>query len=335
MSTSARRFALVLCAWLLGMLGTRTAWAHPLNPALLDVRETEGGAVVRFRVPVGGPVNAPIEPVLPDGCTPAGEPSRTVERAAQSVVTEWRLQCRGGGLVGATFGVAGLETRGTDALLRIELDDGRTFRTVLRSGEATFTVPPRAGLIQVLRAYGKLGFLHILGGSDHLAFVFGLLLLVENRRRLFWTISAFTLGHSVTLSLSALGFVHLPSRPVEVSIAVSIFVLGVELARPKDARRLGRHPWWMAGGFGLLHGLGFAGALAEVGLPAGEIPTSLFAFNLGIEAGQILFVAALLGFGWLIARIPRFPIVQRGTGLTRVPAYGIGALAVFWILERL
>ncbi|HKA56200.1 MAG TPA: HupE/UreJ family protein, partial [Candidatus Binatia bacterium] len=166
----------------------------------------------------------------------------------------------------------------------------------------------------------------------HLLFVFGLLLLVPAARALVRTITAFTAGHSVTLSLAVLGFVHIPPRPVEVLIACSIFAVAVELTREAQGRplRMGRVPWAMAGAFGLLHGLGFAGALAHIGLPTDEIPLALFSFNSGIEVGQLLFVALVLGaraiFRLFPARWPKAGVL--------IPAYAVGSLAAFWIFER-
>src|SRR6185295_4271413 len=143
----------------------------------------------------------------------------------------------------------------------------------------------------VAASYLRLGIEHILTGFDHLLFVLGLCLLIAGRRPLLWTLTAFTAGHSVTLSLAALGFVHVPQAPAEAAIAVTIVILARELARPSTTPRLlRRRPWAMAALFGLLHGLGFAGALADIGLPAGDIPLALFSFTVGIEIGQIAFV---------------------------------------------
>jgi hydrogenase/urease accessory protein HupE len=209
-------------------------------------------------------------------------------------------------------------------------------QTVLRGGRSSFEVPPRGSVLEVVRSYGGLGVVHILTGPDHLVFVFGLMVLVgagaSERRRLLWTVTAFTCGHTVTLSLAALGVVRVSPRPVEILIAASIFVVAVELVRPPAERRIGSRPWWMAGAFGLLHGLGFAGALAEVGLPAGDIPAALLSFNLGIELGQLLFVATLLAL-WRVSR--RFTPGTTAGMEPRLCAYGIGALATLWMLERL
>ena len=182
----------------------------------------------------------------------------------------------------------------------------------------------------MVREYTWLGMEHIWGGIDHLLFVFGLLLLVGGGKRLVWTITAFTLGHSVTLSLVTLGYFDYPVALVEFAIALSIFVLALELARREGAGMFRRYPWWLAGGFGLLHGMGFAGALAEVGLPQTELPLALLFFNIGIELGQLAFIFALLGL-WLLVR--RF-VARWEPQLLPVPVYVLGSLSAMWCIER-
>jgi hydrogenase/urease accessory protein HupE len=176
-----------------------------------------------------------------------------------------------------------------------------------------------------------MGIGHLLTGWDHLAFVLGLVLLVGDWRRLLGTVTSFTLGHSLTLSLAALGFVRLPAGPIEAAIALSILILAVELAHRDRPSLLGRRPWLMAASFGLLHGLGFAGALAQVGLPVREIPLALLSFNVGIELGQIAFILAVLGLSFALS-----PLLRRlPAWTTAVPTYCIGSLAAFWLFQRL
>jgi hydrogenase/urease accessory protein HupE len=308
------------------------AGAHPLNPALLELRERgDGSCDVRWRVPVGAPINAPIHPELPVGWHVREQPTTELLQAGQSLSTRWRVDCAPAGLVGARLAVSGLDERRTDALLRVARADGTTLQTVLRPGRATFEVPPEARTPAMMAGYLVLGIRHILSGPDHLLFVLGLLLLVRGRRRLLWTVTAFTAGHSVTLSLAVMGVVRIPPRPIEVLIALSILVLALELARPPEERRLGRRPWRMAFTFGLLHGLGFAGALAQVGLPPRDIPFSLASFNLGIEIGQVAFlVVALMALRLWSAR----PLVDERWARA-LPAYVIGSLGAFFVLQRL
>jgi len=214
--------------------------------------------------------------------------------------------------------------------VRVTLADGRLVQGVASPGNLLIAVPPRPRALDVMRDYARLGVAHILTGPDHLLFVFGLVLLAGTTRRLLATVSAFTLGHSITLTLAALGFVDVPSGPIEVAIAASVLALAVELARPPGPTLIRRRPWLMAGAFGLLHGLGFAAALREAGLPAGEIPLALLSFNVGIEVGQLLFVLAVLALWRAAGRLPdRMPPWAR-----RVPVYGMGSLAGYWWLER-
>jgi hypothetical protein len=309
------------------------AFAHPLDPALLELRESPPGQFsVLWRVPRSGPATAPLRPALPRGCVERSAP-RAGDGVGPHVTYRWRVDCGGRGLVGERIGVDGLDKSRTEALLRVHLDDGRLIQVVLRGDQPAVTVPARVGRLDVVRDYLRLGFEHILTGLDHLLFVLGLVLLVRGRRALLWTITAFTVGHSVTLSLAVLGVVRVPPAPVEALIAVTIFVVAVELTREQAGREgwMRRAPWLMAFVFGLLHGLGFAGALAQVGLPADEIPLALFAFNVGIEAGQLLFVAVVLAARAALGALPT-RWIEAGA---RVPAYAIGSLAAFWVIDRL
>lgn len=309
----------------------QSATAHPLDPVFLEITEEPGGRLdVLWRLPLAQSVTAPLEPVLPAGCSPRAEP--VVTESAQRATLRWQVDCAGRSPRGLRVGVAGLRERETDALLRVRLASGHVVQKVLRGDDAFLTIPEAPRAADVLRDYLRLGLEHILTGLDHLLFVLGLVLLVEGGRQRLWTITAFTAGHSVTLSLAVLGFVSFPPQPIEALIAASIFVVGVELTRdePEGASWIRRAPWWMAFSFGLLHGLGFAGALTQVGLPVEEIPLALLSFNLGIELGQLLFVAAVVAIGAAFASLS----VRRPKALRRIPAYAIGSLAAFWVLDR-
>lgn len=309
-------------------LSAVSALAHPLDPALLELRERGDGVVaVTFQTPRF----TALKVVLPEGCNTRSVPEvRWTERRA---VQGWELDCGEGGLIGRRVGVEGLRARRTDAVLRVELRDGGLVESVLRPDAPFITIATPSGWFAVGRIYLELGLQHILSGLDHLLFVLGLVLLVPNLRRLVWTITAFTLGHSVTLALAVLGFVHLPPAPIELLIALSIVVVAAELARGASGAGAPRRPMpiYLASGFGLLHGLGFAGALAEVGLPPKAIPLALFAFNCGIELGQLLFVAVALAVAAALRRAPlRWPAPFR-----LAPAYTIGGFAAFWFWQRL
>ena len=304
--------------------------AHPLAPALLEIAESPGGDLaVLWKESLFAVPGAALRPVLPPDCVMVGAP--IAEDGVESTITRWTARCARP-LVGREVGVDGLVAGKNDALVRVTLADGRAVKSVLRASAPRLTVPERDRPLDVLRAYAALGLEHILTGPDHLLFVFGLLLLVGAGRLLVRTITAFTIGHSITLSLAVLGLAAVPPRPVEVGIAASVFLLAVELARdPRAAPTLMRRaPWAMAGVFGLLHGLGFAGALAEVGLPSGDIPTALFGFNAGIEAGQLLFVGIVLAAAWLLQRMAAPRLAQARW----VPVYAMGSLAALWCLER-
>jgi hydrogenase/urease accessory protein HupE len=317
---------------LLGLLARPTpGWSHPLDPALLELWESGDATVeVLWRLPLSQPMDAPLRPVLPDGCTKISSPE--VSENGTGLTQRWRVTCNVRSLVNERIAVEGLSARKTDALLRLHLFDGRVVQAVLRGDSPFFVVPQQSGALDVVHDYLALGFEHILTGLDHLLFVFGLILLVHGQRRLLWTITAFTLGHSVTLSLAVLGFVHIPPRPVEALIACSIFAVAIELTREAQGRtlRMGRKPWLMAFAFGLLHGLGFAGALAQVGLPTQEIPLALVSFNVGIEVGQLLFVGLVLA----VRAICGLCAIRWLKVSLLLPAYVIGSLAAFWVLER-
>jgi hydrogenase/urease accessory protein HupE len=313
-------------------LGTAPANAHPLAPSLLSVEESEGGAIaVSFKMARQQPAGAEIAPELPERCVAVERPR--VETDEQSVTVRWTARCGADGITGARLGVRGLAETGTNALLRVVLRDGRRVSAVLHAGAPSLVVPERASALGALRDYLRLGALHIATGFDHLLFVFGLMLLASSLRRLLWTVTAFTAGHSVTLSLAALGVVRFPTAPIEVAIAATILVLALELARTNGSMHesaLRRRPWAVAFAFGLLHGFGFAGALAEIGLPQEEIPVALFSFNLGIELGQLAFVALVLALRRAVA--PALSGVP--AWVARAPVTAMGALAVYWCLDR-
>jgi hypothetical protein len=300
-------------------------------PSLLEVRETaQGHALVRWKQPAARVSGSGLVPIMGETCHAHGEPTRSDEDTG--VVTSWAIHCTDG-LVGQTIRVDGIAASQANVLLRLMLADGRTVRHVLTAEEPSFVVPARQGALAAMAGYGRLGLDHILTGLDHLPFVLGLVLLVGGGRRLLWTVTAFTLGHSVTLTLAVLGIVHVPQWPIDLGIVLSIYVLAVELAKrkPRKPTLLERAPWSAAGLFGLFHGLGFAGALAQVGLPQGEIPLALVSFNLGIEAGQLAFVGLILtictAFRVLEVRWP--PVVGYA------PAYAMGAFSAFWFFQRL
>jgi hydrogenase/urease accessory protein HupE len=198
-------------------------------------------------------------------------------------------------------------------------------------------VPPPQGPLARFGDYFALGVDHILAGLDHLLFVLALLLLIRRVRPLVAAITSFTVAHSVSLGAATLGWIVVPRPPVEAIVALSIVILAAELAQPpgQGLRLTERYPWTIAFGFGLLHGLGFAHALLDLGLPQDDVPLALLAFNLGVEAGQLMFVAAVLAAGALLARLVRAPrLLAPGSAGLRVTAYAMGTLATVWMLDR-
>lgn len=305
------------------------AVAHPFGPALLELQELGSDRVsVRWKQPAARVMGSNIQPVLPVDCMGIGKPE--VTREGTGMVATWEIRCPGG-LVGKSVGVEGIASSRADVLLRIGLADGRSLGQVLTPDAPSFTVAADSGTSAVFGGYAKLGIEHILTGWDHLLFVLALVLIVGWGRNLLWTITAFTVGHSATLALAVLGLVNVPQALTEAAIAASIYLLAIGLARKGTKPTfIERQPWGVAGLFGLLHGLGFAGALNAVGLPVGDIPLALFAFNVGIEVGQLLFVAVVLAFWVALRAVPwEWPVWA-----VRAPAYGIGTLAVFWVCAR-
>jgi hypothetical protein len=271
---------------------------------------------------------ANVQPVLPARCRQLG-PSRT-DVGSDQVTLRWAVDCGREGLTGEVIGIQDLDAAKINALLRVEEAGRPTVQVILNPGRASYTVPVQPSSFDVVRDYAALGVEHILTGPDHLLFVFGLLLLVPSGLALLKTVTAFTLGHSITLSVAALEVAAVPSRPIELLIALSVLALAVELSGAADrATPLRRFPWLMAAGFGLLHGFGFAGALAETGLPAGDIPLALLSFNAGIEIGQLCFVAVAL-----LAGVAARRAVPAAARMRTAAVYSMGVLAAFWCIER-
>ena len=269
----------------------------------------------------------PETPAYPRNCRPVGEP---VERrvAALSVVGNLELRCSGS-LAGQRIGWPGLV--GEDALVRIVPLDGGVQTHLLTPTAPMAAITGEPGRWQVARSYFELGVIHILEGWDHLLFVIALVLLVVRGWQVVKAATAFTLAHSLTLTAVTFGFFGLPARPVEAAIALSIVFLAVELARGDRTSLTRRWPWAVAFAFGLLHGFGFAGALRDIGLPQGEVPAALVAFNLGVEAGQVLVILAVIALRLTTRRLA--PRVEAPA--LRTATYAIGIIASFWLIERL
>jgi hypothetical protein len=337
------RITKILCLGLVLVLIpllANNAHAHLFAPSLLKIVETnEDSYQVVWKTPTKTASNTPLQPLWPSSCMKINE-SPTLQEGT-GIISSWTLRCdKPGdtGLVGKTLGISGLAQNQASAMIILNLRDGRQYQRVLNTDSSEFLIPPEPSHTSVITQYPILGAEHIWAGPDHLMFVFGLLLLVGGGARLLWTITAFTAGHSITLAIVTLGLLTYPVSLIEFAIALSIFVLALELSRNKTDEKQGlfrRYPWLVAGGFGLLHGMGFAGALAEIGLPQNNVPLALLFFNIGIEIGQIIFVALVLGIWWLVKRV--LPFAQQTVNrekLLPIPVYLLGGLSAMWCIER-
>ncbi|MBY5333735.1 HupE/UreJ family protein [Rhizobium leguminosarum] len=324
------RIAATLWILMLPLLAS-IASAHELRPAYLDMREVgENTFVIVWKVPARGEMRLSLNLRLPETCKPEAEPVRTLEAGAYK--ERWTARC-GVVLQGQVIAVDGLDATLTDALARLSYLDGTTEVARLTPENPSFAVVGTQSSLEVAATYFRLGLEHILSGIDHLLFVLALILLIHDRWMLLKTITAFTVAHSITLSGAGLGYFSLSQKPVEAVIALSIAFVASELLKikPGDPRLSERYPWLVAFAFGLLHGFGFSGALKEIGLPQVDVPLALLTFNLGVEAGQLVFVAAALA-GW--AATSAFAEVPAQPART-LAAYFIGVVATVWLIERL
>ncbi len=312
-------------------VATLPAAAHELRPAYLELRQT-GTEVydVLFKVPASGEsVRLALFPELPAACVSASEPRSTF---IDNAFTErWSVTCRGG-LAGGTIGITGLPGSATEALVRLVGRDGRPQVVRLTPDAPSFVVAAAPSTWRVAVTYLRLGRDHIVLGIDHLLFVLGLLLIVPDRWMLVRTITSFTLAHSVTLAVATLGYASAPVPPLNAAIALSILFLGPEIVRHERGGTSVtlRHPWIVAFAFGLLHGFGFASGLSTIGLPHGEIPLALLCFNLGVEAGQLGFVALIL----LLERSFRALEIRWPRWVELAPGYAVGSLGAYWTIQR-
>jgi hydrogenase/urease accessory protein HupE len=319
-------FLFALLMW----LGAGLAAAHEVRPAYLSLREVGADRFdVLFKTPMSGDLRLALYVRFPDGVT--AEPG-VARPTGDAMVQSWSIRAPGG-LGGKSIEIDGLESTMTDALVRVEFADGHVWNARLTPSSPATGIPDRPGLFDTMSTYLVLGVEHILAGFDHLLFVAGLMLLTGANRRIVTVITAFTAAHSLTLAAATLGYANVPQRPVEAVIALSIVFLAVEILRSRAGRTsiTSGMPWIAAFLFGLLHGFGFAGALAEVGLPAGQVPVALLFFNLGVEAGQLLFVAALALAITLAGRLTK--PMPRWT--QAVPAYALGSIAMVLVVQRL
>jgi hydrogenase/urease accessory protein HupE len=319
------------CALMLG--AGPPASADEIRPAYLELREVRPGEFdVLWQTPMVGDVRLALEPEFSGEATSS---SRVTSQAAaggsqQTSIQTWTL--RTPALRGQTLRIRGLEKTVTDVLTRIQFLDGTVAINVLQPSSPALVVPERQTALALARNYILYGIQHIWFGIDHLLFVLGLLLIVNDRWTLVKTITSFTVAHSITLAVATLGFAHAPVEPLNAAIALSILFLGPEIARiwRGETSLTIRRPWLVAFIFGLLHGFGFAGALAGAGLPRADLAVALLTFNIGVEIGQIAFVLLVV----LLERSFRQLEIRWPSWLARAPGYLIGSAGAFWTIQR-
>jgi hydrogenase/urease accessory protein HupE len=329
--SAARRcvFALLACCF------ASITHADVFRPAYLELREAgqdASGTVlydVMWKRPALGDSRLAIQIRFPQGTTQVTAPQGVFNDTAY--IERWRIS-RAGGLTGQTLTIDGMVGGITDVMVRIERQDGTSQVERLLPQSPQFTVLAATGTAEVAWSYLVLGVEHILGGIDHLLFVLALLLIVRGGRRILMTITGFTVAHSITLVCATLGWMQVPGPPVEAMIALSIVFVAAEIIRGLRGRPglTARAPWIVAFSFGLLHGFGFAGALAQVGLPQKAVPLALVTFNVGVEVGQLMFVALAVGVRTALSRL-RAP---KSAWMSFATPYAIGCAAMFWMIER-
>jgi len=326
-----RHWLLSLFVWCVMSCGL-TAFAHEVRPAHLMVTETTAGRyLVTWKVPaLTGSQRIAIDPVFAADVK--------VEKDVSDVFTsgasiESYPIVREPGLAGTEITFNNLPATMIDVLVQVTFLDGRYYTSIVRPSSPVFQIPERDSEGSIFLSYLVLGIEHILFGWDHLLFVLGLTILVTNRLRLLWAITGFTIAHSITLSLAMLDIVRVPGAPVEAVIALSIVLLAVENVR---LRRDGleslatRSPWLISIVIGLVHGLGFAGALSEYGLPKHAQFIALFSFNLGVEVGQVSFILVMLSLAAVINKAGSTVLPK----LQMAAVSFIGVMGAFWFVER-
>jgi hydrogenase/urease accessory protein HupE len=312
------------------LLTSISLFAHEVRPAYFSITQQDGNIYqVVWKVPAMGTAIPKIYPVLPSNWEIIDEQSNLLPGNLRRTY----LIKINNGLEGKTIHFDGLNKTLIEVLVSIKKTDGIQYSSRIKPSNPSYLIPILPDRYSVIKTYLSLGIEHILLGIDHLLFVLALLLLTKGFGKLVKTITAFTIAHSITLSLAALGFIGLPAAPVEAVIALSIIFLAVELVHFYNGRKglTVRYPWIVAFVFGLLHGFGFAGALVDLGLPQTDIPLALLFFNVGVELGQITFIIVAIGFIWLLNKIK----IKWAEDIEKIPPYAIGSIASFWLIQRI
>jgi hydrogenase/urease accessory protein HupE len=314
------------------LLAIPPAQAHEARPAYLEINETNPGRYsILWRTPILAGMRLPVVLRLPNEVRDLSKP--VVQNLSASLLERRWVDAGPQGLAGKRIDFPGLQLTITDVVVRVKLLDGRSWTAIARPAQPWIRIEATRSMWASAFDFLREGIWHILSGADHLLFVFGLLMIVRTPSMLIKTVTAFTVAHSITLAAATLGYVRPPAPPIEAGIALSILFLGLEIIR---ARRGGtsftiRHPWVAAFAFGLLHGFGFASAMSTAGLPATDVPMALLSFNVGVEIGQLVFVALVL----LLIRGLKMLRVNWPRRAELLPAYVVGSLAAFWLVQRL
>ncbi len=312
------------------LLANLTLCAHEVRPAYFSITQQDSVTYqIVWNVPALGTGIPKIFPVLPDNWTIIDEQSNLFPgnlRRTYKVRISHEIE-------GQKLHFNGLNKTLIEVLISIKKNNGIQYSSRVQPSNPVYLIPVTPDRFSIIKTYLLLGIEHILLGIDHLLFVLALLLLTKGIGMILKTITAFTIAHSITLSLASLGFVGLPGPPVEAVIALSIIFLAVELVHGVNGHQglTARYPWIVAFIFGLLHGFGFAGALVELGLPQMDIPWALLFFNIGVEVGQVAFVIIAISFISLLAKVN----IGLPVWFKKVPPYAIGSVASFWMIERI
>ncbi len=317
---------------LLTLLLVPPLWAHEARPAYLEIKEFGPGQFsVLWRTPVFGR-HAPAHRVEAARQL-ENLRERSVQELADSLLERQWVDAGENGLAGKRFEFPGLQVAITDVVVYAETLDGRKWTTIVHPSQPWVEIAESQTWLGVVGTYIVQGIRHILFGADHMLFVLGLLLIVKDRWMLLKTVTAFTLAHSITLAIATLGYADVPLVPLNAAIALSILFLGPEIVRSwrSETSFTLRNPWCVAFAFGLLHGFGFASALSSAGLPRYELPLALVSFNIGVEFGQLVFIALVL----VLARSFRVLEVRWPRWAQALPGYTVGTLGAYWTVQRL
>ncbi|WKK67427.1 HupE/UreJ family protein [Lutimonas zeaxanthinifaciens] len=306
-----------------------SANGHEIRPAYLQIIQvSENSYEVFWKVPSMGDAVPKIQPVFPSSFSI--ENLKTPNQIPGSVIYYYLIRSEES-LQGKELYIKGLDKTLIDVLVTVTYLNGEKATLLLQADKDSSLIPGQTSAMGVVKTYTILGIEHILLGIDHLLFVLALIMITKGKWKILKTITAFTIAHSITLSLAALGYVDFPGAPVEAVIALSIVFLALEILKNINGEQTltSKKPWIVAFSFGLLHGFGFAGALSDIGLPQQEIPLALAFFNVGVELGQLIFVVFVLGLIKLLSLYKNWPVYSK-----KIPAYAIGSLAAFWMIQR-